>query len=96
MVDVEHRTPDLGRVRPLVGREAIGTTCRAWLEETPAFEYDVLEVLSDGTFAAIRWRYAVEGLELDGVSWLRCEDGVIREALVLFDSLGLFRGLGRV
>jgi hypothetical protein len=35
-------------------------------------------------------------LELEGVSWLTCERGVIREARVYFDSLGLYRGLGRV
>jgi hypothetical protein len=83
-------------VRPIEGRDAIEAMCRRWLEETPSFEYDVGRVLSDGATAAARWRYAVQGLELEGVSWLTCEGGLIREALVYFDSLGLYRGLGRV
>jgi hypothetical protein len=53
-------------------------------------------VVGDGATAAVRWRYAVRGLELDGVSWLTCAGGVIREARVYFDSLALYRGLGRV
>jgi hypothetical protein len=35
-------------------------------------------------------------VELDGVSWLRCAAGEILEAQVYFDSLALYRGLGRV
>jgi hypothetical protein len=95
-VDVEHRTSDLGSVRPIEGRHAIEATCRSWLEGTPSFEYEVDRVLSDGTSAVACWRYAVQGLQLDGVSWLTCEGGVIREARVYFDSLGLYRRLGRV
>ena len=95
-LDVEHRTADLARVRPIEGRPAIEDMCRSWLRRTPDFEYEVEQVVSDGDTAAVRWRYAVEGLELDGVSWLTCTDGEIREARVYFDSLGLYRGLGRV
>ena len=95
-VDVEHRTPDLATVRPIEGRAAIEATCRRWLAETPEFSYEVEGVLSGAGTAAARWRYSVAGLELDGVSWLLCVGGVIREARVYFDSLGLYRGLGRV
>ena len=96
MLDVEHRTDDLAEPRTLEGRPTIEGMARDWLEATPEFEYDVLEVLSDESRAAVRWRYAVEGLELGGLSWLDCEGGEIRKALVVFDSLGLYRGLGRV
>ena len=95
MVDVEHRTEDLSQPRPLVGRAEIEAQAVAWLESTPLFAYDVLEVLADETRASVLWRYEVEGVELDGVSWLRCERGEIREARVYFDSHGLLRGLGR-
>ena len=95
MLDVEHRTPDLEDVRPLRGRADIEATTRAWLAETPEFEYEVLEVLSDSTSAAKRWRYAVGGVEVEGVTWLRCAGGEIVEALALFDSYRLLRGLGR-
>ena len=95
-LDVEHRTADLTATRPIEGREAIEAMCVHWLEETPAFDYVVDDVLTDGRTAAVRWRYVVEGIELDGVSWLTCAGGEIREARVYFDSLGLYRGLGRV
>jgi len=95
MIDVEHRTADLAEPRPLVGREEIEEQAAAWLESTPEFGYDVLEVLADETRAAVLWRYEVEGIELDGVSWLSCERGEIREARVYFDSHGLLRALGR-
>ena len=82
-------------MRPIVGRTAIEAMARDWLEQTPEFEYEVDEVLSAGSTAAVRWRYRVSGLDLDGVSWLRCADGEILDARVFFDSLGLYRGLGR-
>ncbi len=95
-LDVEHRTDDLAGVRPIVGREAIRALCTRWLAETPHFEYDVEQVLSEGTAAAVRWRYVVEGHELPGVSWLSCRGDGIATAHVYFDSLGLYRQLGRV
>ncbi len=95
-VDVEHRTEGLTSVRPLVGRAAIEDMCRSWLEATPAFEYEVVDVLSTDTTGAVRWRYRVEDLDLEGVSWLTCSHGEIVDARVYFDSLGLYRGLGRV
>ena len=99
-VDVEHRTGDLASVRPITGRVAIAELTRGWLAETPEFAYEVAQVLADGDSAAVRWRYRVRGassaLDLDGVSWLRCAHGEILEARVYFDSLGLYRGLGRV
>jgi hypothetical protein len=95
-LDVEHRTADLAATRPIQGRATIEAMCRQWLDETPTFEYEVDEVLSDGRQAAVRWRYAVQGVALDGVSWLACAGGTIHEARVYFDSLGLYRGLGRV
>jgi hypothetical protein len=89
MLDVEHRTADGSGPRPLEGRAAIEAMAREWLAVVPEFEYDVLEVLADATRAAARWRYAVQGREFDGVSWLDCRDGEIVRALVLFDSYGL-------
>jgi hypothetical protein len=95
-LDVEHRTADLSAVRPIVGRGAIRQMCVTWLAETPSFGYEVEEVLAGETCLAVRWSYRVEGLVLPGVSWLTCRDGEILEARVFFDSLGLYRGLGRV
>lgn len=100
LVDVEHRTADLAAVTPIVGREAITALTRRWLEESPPFDYDVIEVLADGSSAAVLWRYRVLGeegpVEFDGVSWLRCASGEIVDARVYFDSLGLYRGLDLV
>ena len=70
--------------------------CERWLAEVPSFRYEVTRVLSDGPTAAVRWLYAVDGLELDGVTWLEIERGEIVRADVLFDSLALYRTLGRV
>jgi hypothetical protein len=95
MVDVEHRTDDLADVRPLVGRDAIEATARAWLDDTPEFEYELVSVLASGRKAAVRWRYAVGGSAYEGLSWLDCERGEIREALVCFDSHRLLRDSGR-
>jgi hypothetical protein len=57
-------------------------------------------VLGDRPAAAKLWRYTVPGaagdLVIDGVTWLSCADGAIREALVLFDSHALLHGLGRL
>jgi uncharacterized protein (TIGR02246 family) len=95
-VDVEHRTEDLAAVRPICGRGEIRAMCERWLAEVPSFRYDVTRVVSDGPTAAVRWRYAVDGLDLDGVTWLETAAGEITRADVLFDSLALYRGLGRV
>jgi hypothetical protein len=95
-VDVEHRTDDLASTREIVGRPAIEEMCRAWLASTPDFDYDVLDVIATRTAGAVRWRYRVEDVELEGVSWLTCANGEIVDARVYFDSLGLYRGLGRV
>jgi hypothetical protein len=95
MVDVEHRTADGREARPLRGRGEIEATARRWFAETPEFAFEVLEVLSDRTRAAARWRYAVpvaggaEPLAVEGVTWLRCGGGRIEHALVLFDSHAL-------
>jgi hypothetical protein len=100
MLDVEHRTNDLSEARPLVGRTAIVAQTTEWLAATPRFVYDVLSVLADGRSAAVLWRYQVKGASappsLEGVSWLVCEDGVIRQALVFFDSHAFLRRLERV
>jgi hypothetical protein len=88
-LDVEHRTEDLAAARPIAGRAAIGEMCATWLEQTPDFDYDVLDVLTDGFQAAVLWRYKVRDLELDGVSWLSCRDGEIVDARVYFDSHAL-------
>ena len=95
-IDVEHRTDDLGSIRPQRGREEIRAMCVSWLASTPAFDYEVERVLAEEDAVAVRWRYRVEGLDVPGVSWLTVRDGLIAEAFVVFDSLGLYRGLGRV
>lgn len=86
MLDVEHRTPDGLAARPLEGRETIRAVTAEWFERTPAFSYDIVGILADARSAAVRWRYVVDGLEVEGVSWIECEDGSIRRAFVYFDS----------
>ena len=86
MLDVEHRTSDQRSARPLEGREMIRAVTAAWCASTPAFAYDILDVLADSRSAAVRWRYVVDGLEVEGVSWLECEHGLIQRAFVYFDS----------
>lgn len=98
MLDVEHRTPDGASARPLQGRAVIEAETRAWLERTPAFEYDILRLLHDEASAAVLWRYIVpvegEPLSLEGATWLVCAGGQIREAFVYFDSHRFLRALG--
>ena len=100
MVDVEHRTADLEDVRPILGRDAIEALALRWLDDTPAFEFDVLDVLANASTAAYRWRYQVaadgDRVEFAGITWLNCGDGHIRDALVCFDSYRLLRRAGRV
>jgi hypothetical protein len=100
MVDVEHRTDDLDDVRPLRGRADIEATTRRWFADTPEFGYEILDVLESDRAAAKRWLYRVPGaagsVEVEGVTWLDCEAGEIREARVLFDSLRFFADSGRV
>ena len=100
MIDVEHRTPDLSEARPLRGRATIESVARAWLEQTPKFEFEVLSLVSTRASAAVHWRYRVPvaagELSLDGVTWLNSRDGEICEAFVYFDSFRLLRALGRV
>jgi hypothetical protein len=86
MLDVEHRTEDERHARPLEGRATIREVTAAWLARTPAFSYDIVGMLADARTAAVRWRYVVDGFELEGVSWLECEDGTIERAFVYFDS----------
>jgi uncharacterized protein (TIGR02246 family) len=86
MLDVEHRTPDARSARPLEGRETIRAVTADWCARTPAFTYDILDVLASPQSAAVRWRYVVDGLEVEGVSWIDCEGGEIRRAFVYFDS----------
>jgi hypothetical protein len=98
MVDVEHRTADLRRARPIHGRTAIEELTIRWLGETPAFRFEITGVLADAATAAYRWTYEVSGaaeqVAVDGITWLACGDGMIREALVCFDSYALMEGLG--
>ena len=100
MIDVEYRTDDLSRTRPLRGRAAIEAESRAWFASTPVFDYQIRKVLCDERSAAKLWRYTVPGiaeeLVIDGVTWLTCARGEIQQALVYFDSHALLRGLGRV
>ena len=95
MLDVEHRTADGAAARPLCGRAEIARVAAAWFADTPVFEYDVLDVLADGTRAAKRWRYRVGEAEVEGVTWLACAAGRIERALVVFDATAL-EGDGRV
>ena len=60
-----------------------------WLAATPAFEYEVVDVVGDDRRAAKRWRYVVGPADVEGVTWLDCRDGEIVRALVLFDIAGL-------
>jgi hypothetical protein len=100
MIDVEHRTQDLSAARPLRGRADIAAMAQTWFAATPVFDYQIRAVLADRHAAAKRWRYTVPGtagdLVIDGVTWLSCADGAIREAQVLFDNHALLHGLGRL
>jgi uncharacterized protein (TIGR02246 family) len=86
MLDVEHRTHDQRSARPLEGREMIRAETAAWFARTPAFAYDIIDALADSRSAAVRWKYVVDGLEVEGISWLECEHGRIQQAFVYFDS----------
>ena len=98
MIDVEHRTADLRRARPIRGRAAIEDLTVGWLCETPLFEFEITGVLADASTAAYRWRYEVPGVSdavsVEGITWLACADGMVGEALVCFDSYALMEGLG--
>ena len=98
MVDVEHRTADLRRARPIRGRAAVEELTLGWLGETPAFRFEITGLLADASTAAYRWTYEVAGatdeVAVDGITWLACTDGMILEALVCFDSFALMQGLG--
>lgn len=100
MLDVEHRTADLEDARTIAGRAAIEALAEEWLGDTPAFEFHILDLLADASTAAYRWRYEVapadDGAEFVGLTWLRCDEGHIRDALVCFDSYRLLRLVGRV
>ncbi len=93
MIDVEHRTHDLDDVRPLVGRAEIEATAREWFDQTPTFDYEIVDLLADATRAVKLWRYAVpidtERREFEGMTWLACSNGEILEARVYFDSYRL-------
>jgi hypothetical protein len=98
MIDVEHRTADLRRARPIRGRAAIEELTIGWLRGTPLFEFEISGVLADECTAAYRWSYDVPGasdaVAVEGITWLACADGLISEALVCFDSYALMEGLG--
>ena len=100
MVDVEHRTPDLLKARPIRGRAAIEELTVGWLRDTPSFEFEITGLLADQATAAYRWTYEVPGAKdsvaVDGITWLTCADGLIAEALVCFDSYALMQGIGTV
>jgi SnoaL-like domain len=98
MVDVEHRTADLRRARPIRGSAAIEELTIGWLAETPDFRFEITGLLADASTAAYRWTYEVPGatgdVVIDGVTWLACTDGMIEEAHVCFDSYALMQGMG--
>jgi hypothetical protein len=100
MVDVEHRTPDLRRARPIRGRAAIEELTVGWLRDTPEFQFEITGLIADSSTAAYRWSYALPGatdaVAVEGITWLACADGMIGEALVCFDSYALMLGLGTV
>jgi SnoaL-like domain len=91
--DVEHRTADGSAARAVIGRAAILAVCVDWLASTPAFTYEILDVVGDDRRAAKRWRYRVGEADIEGVTWLDCADGVIDRALVLFDVVPLGMGM---
>jgi uncharacterized protein (TIGR02246 family) len=98
MIDVEHRTADLRRARPIRGRAAIEELTVGWLRDSPSFQFEITGVLANASTAAYRWRYQVPGasdaVAVEGITWLACADGMISEALVCFDSYALMEGLG--
>jgi hypothetical protein len=98
MVDVEHRTADLRRARPIGGRAAIEELTVGWLRDTPSFRFEITGLLADSSTAAYRWTYEVAGatdaVAVEGITWLACVDGMIEEALVCFDSYALMEALG--
>ncbi|MDX6629758.1 MAG: SnoaL-like polyketide cyclase [Gaiellales bacterium] len=100
MIDVEHRTEDLRRARPIHGRAAIEELTIVWLRDTPRFLFAITGLLADASTAAYRWSYELAGasdsVAVEGVTWLTCADGMIDEALVCFDSYALMEGLGTV
>ena len=95
MVDVEHRTPDGLRARPLRGRREIEDVTRRWCETTGDFDYVVEAVIEQGASAAVRWSYEWETgsarEQVEGLTWLDCRDGVIVRATVCFDALLLLQ-----
>ena len=93
-VDVEHRTPDGQAPRVLRGRDEIVAVAVDWFARTPAFRYEILDVVGDERRAAKRWRYVVGAIDVEGVTWLDCEGGRIQRALVLFDAVPLLRAGG--
>lgn len=84
-IDVEHRTPDGSAPRRVTGRTAIRAVCVDWLAATPAFDYEVLDVVGDDSRAAKRWRYIVGTADIEGITWIDCSGGEIVRALVMFD-----------
>jgi hypothetical protein len=98
MVDVEHRTADLRRARPIRGRAAIEELTVAWLRDTPEFQFEITGLIADDSTVAYRWSYEVPGatdaVAVEGITWLACAGGMITEALVCFDSYALMQGLG--
>ena len=98
MIDVEHRTADRRRARPIRGRAAIEELTVGWLRDTPVFRFEIDGLLADDSTAAYRWSYEVPGaadaVAVEGITWLVCAGGEISEALVCFDSYALMQGLG--
>jgi hypothetical protein len=99
--DVERRTSDLRRVRPLVGRDDIERETEQWFASNPDFDYQITGLLSDGNEAYARWNYRLDlpdgsVHQTDGVTWFVQHQGEITEARVYFDSLGFFADLGQV
>ncbi len=100
MIDLEHRTADRAKPRPLRGRDDIRETTRAWCESVGDFRYVVDDVVADGDRGAVCWTYewkATAGQQvLDGVTLLYCRDGCITRAMVYFDSYAMLsaEGLG--
>jgi uncharacterized protein (TIGR02246 family) len=93
MVDVEHRTPDGRRARPLRGRGEIEAVTREWCVNTGEFDYAVDAVIVDGDQGAARWTYEWEAggrrQQVEGLTWLDCSDGHIERATVCFDVVPL-------
>ena len=100
MLDVEHRTADLSRARPIRGRAAIAELAVGWLRDTPELRFEITGVLADDprppTVDVLRGVRVQRMQSPWRASRRAClADGMITEALVsLWTGYALMQGLG--